>query len=52
MAFVASMSPVSSNATSEYAANMDSPVIRVVALLILLASVVLAIVQKPAEAAD
>ncbi len=52
VAFVASVNPLTRNATNEYAANMDSPVIRIVALLILLASVVLAIVQKPAEGAD
>ncbi len=52
VAFVASTNPLSRNATSEYAANIDTPVIRIVALLILVACVVLVVVQKPTEDAD
>ena len=45
MAFVASRH-------QEYAAKMDSPAIRIVALLILIACIVLVIVRDPAEGAD
>ncbi|MCH7944455.1 MAG: hypothetical protein IIC73_00335 [Armatimonadetes bacterium] len=52
MAFVASRSPEARDAAKDYAANMDMPAIRIVALLILIACIVLAIVHDPAEGAD
>lgn len=52
MAFVASRSLETRDAARDYAASMDSTVIRIVALLILIACVVLVNVQDPAEGAD
>ena len=54
MAFVASSSPVTltPDAAKDYAASMDSTVIKIVALLILIACIVLVNVQDPAEGAD
>ncbi len=54
LAFVASNTPgtLTLDAAKDYAARMDVPAIRIIALLILVACVVLVMVQDPAEGAD
>ncbi|MCH8978727.1 MAG: hypothetical protein IH945_05730 [Armatimonadetes bacterium] len=54
MAFVASNTrgTLTPDAAKNYAASMDVPAIRMVALLILVACIVLVIVRDPAEGAD
>ena len=51
-AFLASTHTITANATAEYATRVDAPTVRVLALLILAACVVLSLVPQGEEGAD
>lgn len=52
VAFFSSMYPQTANATVEYAAKIDVPQVKIIALILLIACVVLAFVPIKEEAAD